>query len=457
LYNRYGATTPTVTLWDDAKKQYYTQPNPFYNAEVLVPKPGMGNQWDKLNRAKWATVVPGVGSTAATEDAQLAMESFFQRTAGNKAAGNRFFMRVPGDIVGETPTPGGTPTATKTKTVLSSTKDATGNTITKYSDGSVTSTDAAGMVTTTTSGMPENPYEYGTKEYAQFEKRASAYDILYNEFNKYGLGSMVERVKGLITDASASPSQFGIALQNTPEYQQRFAANKDRIKAGLTALSPADYISKEDAYQNIMRNYGLPASYYAKDSLGTQSGFNKLIANDVSDTELEYRIGTAKQRVLNANPEVLQALKQFYPDITDGDILSYVLDPVNAKDMINRKVTAAEIGGAQIGAGLATSQTAAEALGAAGVTKDQYAQNAPFISEASQRGSQLADIYGQTPYNQQTAEAEALNLSGGAQAAAKRKKLTSLEAAAFSGSSGVGALGRDKALYGGMQGQQGLY
>jgi hypothetical protein len=268
---------------------------------------------------------------------------------------------------------------------------------------------------------------------------------------------MVERVKGLITDASASPSQFSLALQNTPEYQQRFSANKDRIKAGLAALSPAEYISKEDAYQNIMRNYGLPASYYAKDSLGTQSGFNKLLANDVSDTELEYRIATAKQRVINANPEVLQTLKQFYPDITDGDILSYVLDPANARDMINRKVTAAEIGGAQIGAGLATSQTAAEALGAAGVTKEQYAQNAPFIAEAAQRGSQLADIYGQSPYNQATAEAEALNLAGGAQAQAKRKKLTGLETAAFSGSSGVGALGRDKALYGSSQGQAGLY
>jgi hypothetical protein len=73
------------------------------------------------------------------------------------------------------------------------------------------------------------------------------------------------------------------------------------------------------------------------------------------------------------------------------------------------------------------------------------------------RGSQLADIYGQQPYTQGTAEAEVFNTAGAADATAKRKKLTSLETASFSGQSGVGALGRDKAAYGLIQGQTGLY
>jgi hypothetical protein len=76
-----------------------------------------------------------------------------------------------------------------------------------------------------------------------------------------------------------------------------------------------------------MRNYGLPASYYTKDSIGTQAGFNKLIANDVSAVELEERVLTAQKRVLDAAPEVMTALRQFYPDITNGDILAYTLDP----------------------------------------------------------------------------------------------------------------------------------
>jgi hypothetical protein len=146
LYNRYGATTPTVTTWDDAKKQYVTGPNPFYNAEVLVPQVGMGTRWDALERAKWSTVVPGVGSTAATETAQLAMESYFQSTAGGSPAGMRFFMRTPGDITMATPTP-----VAPKKTRVSAAFDANGNFVINYSDGSKQVTDKNGVITTTSS------------------------------------------------------------------------------------------------------------------------------------------------------------------------------------------------------------------------------------------------------------------------------------------------------------------
>ena len=275
----------------------------------------------------------------------------------------------------------------------------------------------------------------------------SAYDLLQAEFNRYGLGSLVSDLKGLITN-DTSAGELTLLLRQTDAYKKRFAANTERIAKGLTALDEASYLAKEDAYQNIMRNYGLPESYWKKDALGTQEGFNKLIANDVSAVELEDRVATAQNRVLNANPEVKKALKQFYPDITDGDILAYSLDPQKALTDIKRKVTAAEIGGAALGQGLATSKLAAEGLAAAGVTGAQYNQAAPFIAEASQRGSELAAIYKQPAYDQSSAEAEALNLAGSAEATKKRKKLTSLATADFSGSSGLssGALSRDRAL-----------
>ena len=285
--------------------------------------------------------------------------------------------------------------------------------------------------------------------------RQSAFDTLYNEFNKYGLGSMVDQIKGLITDSNVNPSQFSLALQNTDAYKQRFSANQDRIAQGLKALTPAEYIGLEDQYQNIMRNYGLPSSYYTKDSMGTQAGFNKFIANDVSATELENRIATAQQRVINSNPEVLQALKQFYPDISNGDILAYTLDPKNGMDNINRKVTAAEIGGAALAQGLQANGGTAESLAGQGVTKAQAQQGYTNVAEMVPRGSQLADIYGQTPYTQGTAEAEVFNTAGAAAATQKRKKLAGLETATFSGSSGVGSLNRDRPISNYMLGQPG--
>ena len=289
------------------------------------------------------------------------------------------------------------------------------------------------------------------QEAADKRDRQSAYDILYNEFNKYGLGSLVEDVKYLI-QSNVSPSQFALELQNTKSYQQRFSANQDRIKAGLSALSPAEYIGLEDQYQSIMRNYGLPASYYQEivdpvTGVKKQSGFDKFLVGDVSASELEDRIATAQQRVINSNPEVLQALKQFYPDISNADILAYTLDPQNALTSIKRKVTAAEIGGAALAQGLQAQGGTAESLAGQGITKAQAQQGYTEVAGILPRGSQLADIYGEDPYTQQTAEAEVFNTSGAASARKKREKLISLEQASFGGSSGAsqGALSRDRA------------
>jgi hypothetical protein len=274
----------------------------------------------------------------------------------------------------------------------------------------------------------------------------SAYDILLAEFNQYGLGALIEPLKALVI-SGASPAEFSLKLRETDAYKKRFSANADRIAKGLAALSPAEYIAMEDQYQNIMRNYGLPTSYYAKDSIGTQAGFNQLLANDVSAVELTDRINTAQSRVLNANPEVMTALKAFYPDITNGDILAYSLDPAKALSDIKNKVTAAEIGGAAIAQGLQTGMTRAQELAGYGVTKEQAQQGFQTVAQIAPRGGQLASIYGENPYTQTTAEAEVFGTAGAAEAAAQRKKLTKLEQAQFAGSAGMagGALSRDRA------------
>jgi hypothetical protein len=276
--------------------------------------------------------------------------------------------------------------------------------------------------------------------------RTSAYDLLKNEFAQYGMGDLVESVKSFIM-AGVSPSEFTMRLRETTPYKIRFKANEDRVKAGLAAISEAEYIGLEDGYQNIMRNYGLPESYYSKGLYGTQEGFQKFIANDVSATELEDRIMTAQERVLKSNPEVLASLKAFYPGISNGDILAYTLDPKNALTEIKRKVTAAEIGGAATQAGLTAGMTRAEELAKAGITKQQAQQGFQTVAEVAPRGGQLAAMYGESPYTQQTAEQEVFGLAGSVDAAKQRKKLVGLERAEFSGQSGIaqGALGRERA------------
>jgi hypothetical protein len=277
-------------------------------------------------------------------------------------------------------------------------------------------------------------------------ERQSAYDLLYEQFKQYGLESLVEPLKGLII-SGASPSEFTIKLRETDAYKKRFAANEARIKSGLRALSEAEYIRNEDAYQEVMRRRGLPPEYYAKGDMGIQKGFESLLAGDVSSTELEDRIVTAQDRVLNANPEIAATLKQFYPGISNGDILAYALDPTNAINQIKRKITTAEIGTAAKQEGLTTGLTRAEELATMGVTGATAAQGYKTIGGGLQRGSQLASIYGEDAYNQATAEQEVFGLAGAPEARKQRQKITGLEKATFSGQTGLtsGALARDRA------------
>lgn len=360
---------------------------------------------------------------------------------------------------GLTPAGGGD----KPKTITGTTDNGDGTYTVTYSDGT---SEVKGIKLTGGGNTGGGNTGGGTSD----TKKSDAYQRLYDEFNVLGLGALVTEAKDLIMKAT-SISAMPDALRASKVYADRFSANDARIKAGLAALSPAEYLAKEDAYQNIMRNYGLPESYYKTGLYGKQEGFDKLLASDVSAVELEDRIATAQQRVLNSNPEVLNAIKSFYGDsVTNGDILAYALNPSKGLEDIKKKVTAAEIQSAAnvFGLNKITAESTpdqikalearANALAGYGVTKAAATEGFANVAEMAPRGSQLADIYKQTPYTQATAEAEVFNTTGAAEAKAKRKKITELEKASFSGSSGVGALGRDRANnYGTSQSGFGSY
>jgi hypothetical protein len=302
-----------------------------------------------------------------------------------------------------------------------------------------------------TDGSVTLTYSDGTEEVVggpgPKEKNKSAFDLITLELKNLGLESLIQPLANIFAEGIDDADSIRLALAQTDAYKTRFKANEERIKAGLRALSPAEYIRLEDQYQEVMRNYGLPASYYTKDATGKQVGFDKFISGDVSAVELEDRIATAQKRVINANPEVSTALKQFYPDITNGDILAYTLDPAKGLEDIKRKVTAAEIGGAALQAGLKTGITRAEELRNAGIDKAAAIEGYSAIGAGLQRGSELASIYEENPYTQTTAESEIFKLSGQQEARKQRQKVTGLEKATFGGQSGLtsGALARDRA------------
>lgn len=325
----------------------------------------------------------------------------------------------------------------KSKLVSTYTDEATGDIIDVYEDG----TEEVRKKGTVKIDAATAAEAAAAKRLAE---KTSAFDILRREFKANGLEFLVTAAENAIMNEETDAGRI-LALRNSDAYKVRFSANEQRKLKGLTVLDEASYLAKEDAYQNLMREYGLPDTYWTKDATGKQAGFEQLIANDVSAVELENRLITAQERVIRGAPQISQLLKEFYPEITNGDILAYALDPKNALKSIQSKVTAAEIGAAQKGAGLQATKAGAEQLELNKVTGEQYQAAAPTISEASIRGGQLASIYKEDPYTQQTAEAAVLNTPGSAEAIRQTKKLTALEQAAFSGQSGRGVLARERA------------
>jgi hypothetical protein len=267
-------------------------------------------------------------------------------------------------------------------------------------------------------------------------ERKSAFDILKEEFTRYGLQGLIPDTQALAIDGR-SESEITLELRRLPAYQDRFAANEERRKAGYRSLSEAEYITLEDQYQRTMRQYGLPESFYKTGTAGRQPELEKFLAGDVSPAELEDRIQLGVNRVQNASPEVLSTLEQFYPGVNKSNLLAYILDPKKALPDIQRQVQAAEIGGAARLSGLSTNLADAQYLASYGVDQAQARTGYQAIAGGLERGSQLANIYGQTPYTQTTAEQEVFGTGGAAESRRKRQKISGLEQATFGGQSGL--------------------
>jgi LysM repeat protein len=259
-------------------------------------------------------------------------------------------------------------------------------------------------------------------------QRESVGKIVADRFAKFGLATLGAKILDLARQGYTEDT-ITLELQNTPEYQQRFAANAQRIKKGLSVLTPAEYLSNEDAYRQTLRAYGL--TQFDNDAYVRQ-----FIENDVSPSELSTRVSMAVQRVQNADPAIARTLKDYY-GIGSADMVAYVLDPNQQLPKIQRQIAAAEIGVAARVQGLETGVSVAEQLAAQGITQAEAQKGYATIADILPTAQKLSEIYGTTlpGYNQAEAEQEVFNTLASAQR--KRKALTEREIASFSGKAGT--------------------
>lgn len=218
-------------------------------------------------------------------------------------------------------------------------------------------------------------------------------------------------------------------LQQTPEYKQRFSGNDIRVKNGLAALSPAQYLATEASYQSVMRAYGLPKSFY-----DTPDDYANFIGSNMSGTELTDRVKLASDLVNRTDPTARNQLWDYY-GIDSSHLIAHFLDPTAAAPILQKQVSAAEIGGAAYAQGLSsTSKQQAERFADMGVTEGQarsaYGQIAAELPTEKQIASRFGGSYDQT-------DAENVYLGNDGDATRKRAVLNQKESNLFGGDTGL--------------------
>jgi hypothetical protein len=278
-----------------------------------------------------------------------------------------------------------------------------------------------------TPAPPAKPPVQTQADIDKMNANRDAAQILTDLFTQYGLGSLSGQIVNFIQQGYSADA-ISIMLQQTPEYKQRFSANEARLKKGLPALSPAEYIATERSYRQVMSAAGLPLGFYDQ-----TSDFQKFLENDMSPTELKSRVDTASQAVRQAPSETLDYMKQWY---NEGDLIAFALDPNRAEPLVEQRIKAAEAAGVGKGQGVNLDQSTAELIGAQGQSFDQIRQGMGFVGSELQNTSKLSAIYGGDDVTQGDLVKEVF--LDDAQAAKKRQGLASKERAAFGGSGGAG-------------------
>jgi hypothetical protein len=265
-----------------------------------------------------------------------------------------------------------------------------------------------------------------------------AFAVLRDLFASYGLESLAGEISDYMTQGlTAGEALIKLKTNPTGAYAKRFAGNFTRVKNGLNAISEAEYIANERAYAETLKSYGLGNML----SLNREDNYKKFadyIAGDVSPDEFKDRVKTVVTRVQNADSSIKSTLREFYPEITDNDLVGYFLNPKENLPKLQEKVTASEIGAAAKGVGLTTNVGTATDLAKYGVDQAEAREGYSSIAAVLPTATKLGDIYNETGVKYAQAEGEAEVFKGNQDAATKRKRLASMERAAFSGSSGTG-------------------
>jgi hypothetical protein len=259
--------------------------------------------------------------------------------------------------------------------------------------------------------------------------------ILANTLKSYGMEGIAATIAQIRADyPEISSENLLLLLKNdnryNAEYNKRFAGNVKLKQAGLPTLDDATYLKAEDEYKKIFTAYGAT-------TLATRDYYATLIGNRMDAVDVTNRMNDA-YGLLKQSPWVMNAFKQYYEAITEGDVLALILDEKTQLPILNQKVQAAQIGGAALAQGLKTSLATAQDLQASGVTVAGAQTGYSGIAVDMANYEKLLELGAKKDVKTEDVQAklEASRLKKTASAIQEERAAVSTEIARFSGGPG---------------------
>jgi hypothetical protein len=309
-------------------------------------------------------------------------------------------------------------------------------------DGTITRRYSDGTVEIVAGGRgPGQTTDPATAELLRRDEanRVSAFKILEDTFNSYGLGSLAANVRTFM-EQGLSDDEAVIQLRQTPEYKQRFLGNEGRRAKGLFAYSEAEYLQAEQTYRDLLAQSGL-------ETLASADTFSKLIGGAVSPAETQDRIQNVFNKIDNADPQLREQIGGYLtgygigdPNIQRTQLASALLmGGTSAQDLV-RNIEKAQIKTAALTSGMTLAEENISSLQKqleTAKTYDVYGTSKKAFGELAQTmptTEKLANIYGE----------DTSNLSSELQQEAffglqsqRRKRLQQREQATFGGQAGT--------------------
>jgi hypothetical protein len=270
--------------------------------------------------------------------------------------------------------------------------------------------------------------------------RQDAFSILKDVFASYGLEELSTLIEGYMREGIGT-AQATLKLKQSQPYKDRFYGNELRLAAGRNVIDEATYLDLENSYSETLKAYGIQDYFGTGVTPAERKNRQKSIANvigsDISAVEFKDRVSVAVDRVKNADQGTKSAFQQFY-NIGEAELVKYFLNPTQALVTLKEKATAAEIGGAAIGQGLAATSTIAEDLARFGINREQAQIGYGRIAEELPTAGSLGRIYSESGVTYNQADAESATFKELASAKRKKERLKELEENQFSANSGTG-------------------